>query len=145
METQREWELKAACRTEDPDLWFSKKKWRQAQQICREVCPVREECLEAILSRESQTAATLRCGIVAGLTGAQRAKLAASRRPESVVAEEKPEQPKGGRPLASCGTRSAYDRHVRKKEPIDQACREANSRSAVSYRATGSTKVPATR
>ncbi|MCD7440287.1 WhiB family transcriptional regulator [Streptomyces lincolnensis] len=142
----REWELKALCRSEDPELWFSKRTWRRAKEICLEECPVREECLEAILARESHTAASLRVGIVAGLTGAQRAKVAASRRPTAPAANEpEAEKPKGGRPLAPCGTKAAYDRHVRKKEPIDSACREANTRCAASWRHTGSTKVPAAR
>jgi hypothetical protein len=32
-----------------------------------------------------------------------------------------------GRSLAPCGTPSAYYRHVRKGEPIDDACRRANT------------------
>ncbi|MEU6222282.1 WhiB family transcriptional regulator [Streptomyces sp. NPDC047042] len=136
----RDWELKALCRTEDPEIWFSKKTWPRAKKLCLDECMVREECLEATLARESQTAATMRAGIMAGLTGAQRAKLAKSRRGPAVKRPE-PEKPKVGRQLAPCGTKSAYERHRRKREPIDQACRDANSRSAVAYRATGSTKV----
>ncbi|MCW2897805.1 MAG: hypothetical protein JWO67_70 [Streptosporangiaceae bacterium] len=34
-----------------------------------------------------------------------------------------------GRPLAPCGTESAYNRHVRKGEPIDDACRRANTKA----------------
>lgn len=35
-----------------------------------------------------------------------------------------------GRPLAkpSCGTRAAYNRHLRNGEPVDDACRQANTR-----------------
>jgi hypothetical protein len=29
------------------------------------------------------------------------------------------------RPLAPCGTRAAYDRHFRRGEPVDEACRLA--------------------
>lgn len=29
--------------------------------------------------------------------------------------------------LAPCGTRSAYNRHLRNKEPVDEACRQANN------------------
>ncbi|MFI0530274.1 WhiB family transcriptional regulator [Streptomyces scabiei] len=137
METSREWELKAACRSEDPNIWFSKVTWTRAKKICLEVCPVREECLEAILARESLTADTLRFGIVAGLTGRQRAKLhAAGRAPKTA---SKPPGP--GRPLAPCGTRSAYERHRRKGEPIDQACRDAQALTNRLYRATGSTQL----
>jgi hypothetical protein len=34
----------------------------------------------------------------------------------------------GPKPSAPCGTLSAYQRHFRKGEPIDDACREANAR-----------------
>jgi hypothetical protein len=34
-----------------------------------------------------------------------------------------------GRLLADCGTESAYNRHVRKGEPIDDACRRANTKA----------------
>ncbi|MGW4729243.1 VWA domain-containing protein [Streptomyces shenzhenensis] len=63
----REWELKALCRSREPEIWFSQKSLSRAKKVC----------LEAILARESQTADTLRSGTIAGLTGAQRAKVAA--------------------------------------------------------------------
>lgn len=31
------------------------------------------------------------------------------------------------KPTAPCGTKPAYDRHLRNKEPIDDACRRANT------------------
>lgn len=34
------------------------------------------------------------------------------------------------RPPAPCGTESAYKRHMRKKEPVDAACRAAMQRAA---------------
>lgn len=143
METSREWELKAVCRSMDPDIWFSKATWTRAKKICMGVCPVREECLEAILARESQTPASLRAGIVAGLTGAQRVKHSDVAGAAKKAA--KPKTPGPGRPLAPCGTKSAYERHRRKGEPIDQACRDAHALANREYRRTGSTKVPASR
>lgn len=139
----REWERKAACLGQDPEIWFSKTTGTKARRICRDECPVREECLEAILARESETPDSLRFGIVAGLTGAQRAKVARRLAPQPAKPRKKPAG--SGRQLAPCGTPAAYDRHVRKKEPIDQACRDANARAARAYRNTGSTKVPASR
>jgi hypothetical protein len=35
--------------------------------------------------------------------------------------------PHRGQAIAPCGTQSAYTRHVRKGEPIDDACRQANT------------------
>lgn len=40
-------------------------------------------------------------------------------------------RPPGGPQLAPCGTRSAYNRHLRRGEPIDEACRQANNQSAI--------------
>lgn len=47
-----EWQLKGACRDEDPELFFPVGKMgpaleqiEEAKDICR-VCPVREECLD---------------------------------------------------------------------------------------------------
>lgn len=143
METDREWELKALCRSEDPEIWFSKKTWAKARKLCLVECPVLEECRAAIFSREAQTPASLRFGMVAGLTGVQRAKLAAESAPKQSSKQKKP--PGSGRPQAPCGTKSAYERHRRKGEPIDQACRDAHALAAREYRRTGSTKVPAAR
>lgn len=140
----REWELRAVCRSYDPDIWFGKATAAAAQQLCMQ-CPVRDECLEAILARESQTADTLRAGIIAGLTGAQRAAVAADRRSQLPAAAKRKAPPGAGRPPAPCGTKSAYNRHIRKGEPVDEACRAANNRAATEYRATGTTKVPAGR
>jgi hypothetical protein len=48
-----------------------------------------------------------------------------------------------GRQLATCGTRSAYQRHIRNREPIDDACRAENSASRNRFTRTGTTKVSA--
>ncbi|WP_282795153.1 WhiB family transcriptional regulator [Streptomyces sp. CC224B] len=71
----REWELKAACRDKDPDLFFSGKTRAEALSTCHS-CVVRGECLTAALAREKGLARVQRRGIVAGLTGAQRFDLA---------------------------------------------------------------------
>ncbi|MET8765513.1 WhiB family transcriptional regulator [Streptomyces sp. NPDC004658] len=142
---EREWELRAICRREDPEVWFSRRTAARAKQLCLKECPVREECLEAILAREAKTANSMRAGIIAGLTGAERAKLAASRSAKAPVKKPQAAPPGPGRPQAPCGTRSAYQRHLRKKEPVCAACRAANARSGVQYRRTGSSQVPAAR
>lgn len=36
-------------------------------------------------------------------------------------------EPRQGRTIAPCGTQSAYTRHVKHGEPIDDACRQANT------------------
>lgn len=39
--------------------------------------------------------------------------------------------------LQPCGTRAAFQRHVRKNEVVDQACREADNAYMRGYRRTG--------
>ncbi|MEV1079917.1 WhiB family transcriptional regulator [Streptomyces sp. NPDC050211] len=146
----RDWELQAACRTEDPDIFFSSRSIGLARQTCRG-CPVRMECLESALIREAGVAKAFRTGIVAALSGAQRWAIEQQRKAaQAAEADAKqPEKKQTGRPkgsgLAPCGTPSAYQRHVRNNEPIDAACKAANAASRREYRRTGSTKVPASR
>ena len=45
------------------------------------------------------------------------------------------------RRLAPCGTRSAYQRHVRNREPVDDECRAANTAAWGAYLRRASTKV----
>jgi WhiB family redox-sensing transcriptional regulator len=45
-----------------------------------------------------------------------------------------------GRPIPECGTRSAYQRHKRLGEPVDDACRAANTAADRRLRETGTTK-----
>ncbi|MGW5408974.1 WhiB family transcriptional regulator [Streptomyces spiralis] len=142
--TERDWELQAACRAaEDPDLWFRKKDRVKARTICRQECPVREECLAAVLAREEGLGAGYRAGIFAGLNGAQRAVLARNQeakvRKETATKPAAPVKRRGpGRKPAPCGTRAAYQRHRAKKEPVDDACRAANNLAKREYQRTGS-------
>jgi hypothetical protein len=137
----REWELRAACRYEDPDLWFSHQHRGEAIAICQS-CPVREECLDAALVREAGVPKTYREGIVAGLSGPQRWRLARQR---NIAAPPPPKEPKPKYrrrwKIAPCGTDSAYKRHVRNKEPVDEACRIAHAAADRRLRSTGTTKV----
>jgi transcription factor WhiB len=140
---EREWELKAVCRTREPDIWFTRKGRAEARLMCN-ACPVRADCLEAVLEREAGLSAGYRAGIFAGLTGTQRAEVARQRDETSEQpVKQKPRGP--GRKPSPCGTRAAYQRHQRKGEPIDQACRDAHARAGQQYRRTGSTQVPAGR
>jgi len=61
------WQVHAACRGMDPDLWFPQRGTSQAEAkaVCA-ICPVRSECLEyAIANRE-------RYGIFGGLNEGER-------------------------------------------------------------------------
>ncbi|MEU3162229.1 WhiB family transcriptional regulator [Streptomyces griseoincarnatus] len=133
-----DWELRARCRGLDPEIFFTKANAQMARAICR-ACPVEAECLEAVLRREDGLSAGYRHGIFAETTGPERARLAAAEpvrpEPEPGPAEQPTEAPAGP---PECGTRSAYQRHKRLGEPIDEACREAYARAAREYRRTGS-------
>ncbi|MFD8027852.1 WhiB family transcriptional regulator [Streptomyces sp. NPDC059717] len=139
---EREWELRAACRTYDPDWWFSGAHRSAAKGIC-DGCPVQVACLESALAREDGLPKTERKGLVAGLTGAQRYALAQQRKPAEPKAAPKAPPKKSSRrwPVAPCGTRAAYQRHVRKREPIDDRCRAANNAGKRQHALTGSTQV----
>ncbi|MFF0206024.1 WhiB family transcriptional regulator [Streptomyces sp. NPDC005017] len=136
------WELDASCRFQDAELWFSERTRDLAVAVCQN-CPVLLPCRETVLKREEGMAEGHRGGIVAGLTGPQRYALerAGSRQGPAPDTESAPGPT--GRPRrepAPCGTRAAYQRHLRLQEPVDDACRAANARGAGFYRRTGSTR-----
>ncbi|MFD7935610.1 WhiB family transcriptional regulator [Streptomyces sp. NPDC059755] len=140
----RAWESRAACRYQDAELWFSRRSSSRAVAICA-ACPVLAPCRAAVLLREKGLPKCRREGVIAGLTGPQRHALERQTdrpRPEPPADLGAPRAPGGvprGQP-APCGTRAAYQRHLRLREPVDEACRRANARSAGRYRRTGSTR-----
>lgn len=101
------------CRTEytvtaTDDPWHSDRAEAKhhALSICA-TCPVRRECLDDALSEKFQY------GIRGGMTADDRKALL--------------QKTRGTKPLQPCGTQSAYTRHVRRREPIDDACRAAHT------------------
>jgi WhiB family redox-sensing transcriptional regulator len=132
------WALRAACRGYDLADFFSDSRAsiRWAKSVCGR-CPVREECLAEALRAEDGS----RYGIYGGFTPEERAELVAE--VHSAPPSEQPKQlppPRTSRKPAPCGTRSAYQRHVRNGEPIDPACRAANTSADRRLRRTGSTR-----
>lgn len=136
-----DWELRAVCRNLDPNIFFKASKQADAKAACQR-CPVRAECLEAVLVREEGLSATYRDGIFAELGPGEHAALA-KERGEAKRPVKRTRGP--GRKPAECGTRAAYQRHQRKGEPIDQACRDAHALGNRQYRRTGSTQVATAR
>ncbi|WP_406006457.1 WhiB family transcriptional regulator [Streptomyces sp. NBC_00637] len=142
----RAWESSAACRHQDADLWFSRRSSSRAVAICA-ACPVLAHCRAAVLLREKGLPECHRDGVIAGLTGPQRHALEhqADRSRQVPPADLQTSRvapagvPRGQ--SAPCGTRAAYQRHLRLREPVDEACRLANARSAGRYRRTGTTRV----
>ena len=140
-EGSRAWEADAACRHQDADIWFSRRSWTRAREICV-ACPVLDDCRAAVLRREKGLPKGRRDGVIAGLTGPQRHDL--ERLEDRRARTQPPPRPQPGaaprRPPAPCGTRAAYQRHLRRGEPVDEACRDANARDVGRYRRTGSTR-----
>jgi ribosomal protein S21 len=151
------WSRQATCA--DPayadhrdELWYALPKERdavnEAKTICNG-CPVRQACLEDAMKAEGGAGHSNRHGIRGGLTPSQRHRLYEElrRRAKAAAAEstadDVPAPAKTGRPPAECGTRSGYQRHVKKGEPIDDACRRANTQATAQLRRTGTTKAAA--
>ena len=140
------WSTQALCATPkyagQHDLWFPRpsdeKSIRAARQICWD-CPVIEACSQqAIANREPS-------GVWGGVDEKERRAILRRQgiRVDCTTDDDDGPVLVGGRPPAECGTRSAYSRHVKKKEPIDDACRQANADADNRLRWTGSTKAAA--
>jgi hypothetical protein len=119
-----DWATEAVCQAFEPSLFFTESKTGvdRAKSVCGR-CPVRVECLD--MARRAEDGS--RYGIYGGLTPAERTELVGS-------------EPRTGRLPAPCGTRSAHSRHVKKGEPIDDACRAAKREDDRRYRATRTTR-----
>ncbi|MFI2911154.1 WhiB family transcriptional regulator [Streptomyces sp. PDY-4] len=133
------WAARAACQGQDLTLFFSDAdaKIRAAKKICA-ACPVRTACLDEALRAETTSTGA---GIFGGLTSDERTELVLARATEQAAVQgQAPPKPRTGRRPAPCGTRSAYQRHVKKGEPIDDACRAANTAADRRLRTSGSTR-----
>lgn len=78
--TSGPWEEQSACRTTDPELFFSdlKKDREQAREVCRSACPVIVECLSWHRRKEETadaSAGVYRFGMAGGLMPDQRRAL----------------------------------------------------------------------
>lgn len=121
------WRLRALCRGA-ADLFDveSGPKARQAKSYCSR-CPVKQGCLEAAMAEEVGDS-NRRAGIRGGLNPKERAGMARRLREQVRTGADAPNPPGiGTRPLAPCGTKAAYDRHLRRNEPVDEACRQAKN------------------
>lgn len=69
------WWNHGACRGHDPNLWFPEwpkpNEYRQARKICA-TCPVRKQCLDDALKRET---GSLRYGMFGGTTPLERERI----------------------------------------------------------------------
>lgn len=93
------WTHRAACRNEDPELFFPlgygnefTEQIDQAKAVCRE-CPVRDACLNAALEEAE------RYGFWGGLTPDERRQLRFQRHAHTAA----PAGPAGSKPCSTCG------------------------------------------
>jgi WhiB family redox-sensing transcriptional regulator len=112
----RGWRTAAACiAADDTELWFPagltapyRNQIAEAKAVCAR-CPVMDQC------REWALATGVDAGIWGGLDW------------EELRLQRRRDRRGRGRPaLSPCGTPAAYRRHLRRQEPIDEACRNAN-------------------
>lgn len=121
------WKLDGLCREVDADLFFPEvgTPSRKAKETCF-ACDVRTECLTYALDNNE------RFGIWGGLNERERRQLRKTTptpTPKPVATRSPIPRPEhgGGNPIAPCGTESAYRRHKRYREPIDEACAEGHA------------------
>lgn len=118
-----DWNLRAACRGADPELFdtccAAKTVPPDAADLCAG-CPVRQQCYDLAMSTELGTAPTYRFGIFGGASPAQRADAWPKWATDHGMS---PHARRSG--LAPCGTAAAYKRHRQHGEPIDEACAAA--------------------
>lgn len=116
------WANAALCRYDDPEIWFTDATEHDARLVCG-WCPVRQHCLDEAMAADNGLGTSSRYGVYGGLTGKERAKLAARRRK---LAPVPPPAPATGQATEPCGTPAAYRRHFRRKETPCEACRTAD-------------------
>jgi hypothetical protein len=70
------WTESATCREVGGDLWFTEFAGdrKDAKAICRDRCPVRQQCLDYAMRIESDTSTWMRIGIYGGMTPSERRK-----------------------------------------------------------------------
>lgn len=108
------WRGQAACRGEDPDLFFphpnETARVEQAKAICRR-CPVWAECLQWATEQRVE-------GVWGGTTEEERRPGRGQRRKHS-----------GPAATAQCGTESGARRHRKLHERVCDPCRRAEKRA----------------
>ena len=124
----RNWRDSASCLGTDLVVWFPEGgpgvhiDTSVAKSVCHN-CPVRVECLDDAMALERGQ--WDRYGIRGEMSAPERRKLAKSRR------GAEPTQRADRADLEPCRTSAEYHRHLRRREPIDDACRGAErSRTA---------------
>lgn len=120
------WTTRAACRTEDPELFWpaaERNPWDQqqiekAKAVCN-ACPVKADCLEWALANEPDE------GVWGAHTGRERSELRARRQRHAPKPsrDDTPLGPPTAR--AGCGTANGHRNHDRNHEQRCQPCETA--------------------
>ncbi|MFF1958008.1 WhiB family transcriptional regulator [Streptomyces sp. NPDC058220] len=122
-----DWHAAGRCLPK-PDLFFADfgGSADRARSICA-ACPIQLLCLNQAMEQENGLSYTYRHGVWGGLTPRERADRdrVTTQVPRGPDAPPKKTRPGGKRPLAPCGTRTAYERHQQRGEAIDAACADA--------------------
>jgi WhiB family redox-sensing transcriptional regulator len=112
--TTNDWRHHAACRDEDPELFFplgdndaAHLQAEQAKRVCLR-CPVIEWCAQWAIDNRMEN------GVWGGLDETQLRNIHRHRTPSR------------RREPARCGTRPGYKRHLREHTGICEPCAEAN-------------------
>jgi hypothetical protein len=115
-----DWTDDAACLSHPPDLWFADGYGKavitdraEAKRICG-TCAVAAPCLQAALDREGKVSSHHRYGIWGELNEDERAE-----RATGIPSARRRERPQ------PCGTKAAYDRHLKSGEKACEPCLEA--------------------
>lgn len=132
--TRPEFFDRAACRGMDPNIFVPARgdthNTAIAKQVCA-TCPVMEPCRQYGLESHQHND---ECGILGGLTRIERVRIMR----DNGVARQRTSPLKATYRLTTgaveCGTLSAYQRHVRRKETPCEPCRKANREYFAEYR-----------
>jgi hypothetical protein len=133
-----DWMAAAACLRYDPDLWSTEDMFPYALHQCLSHCPVLSECRAWAAPR--QWVGVVVAGRAFVGSGSELRKrvpptstwLCLTCRP----GELGPISVRAGTPAVPvCGTRRAYDRHLRRGEDVDEVCAAASRRRKREQRA----------
>lgn len=126
LELSDTWRAQGACASPwiDPEAMFPSSapgELAHAKQICA-ACPVRTDCGRWAIEKR------IEFGVWGGMSESERRTILRRRAERLRILSGEAPRPVVPRKLADCGTPAAYDRHTRKGEVPDQACRDAHAK-----------------
>lgn len=127
------WRKQGACASPfvDPEVMFPSSapgELANAKRICG-ACPVGIKCGQWAIEKR------IEFGVWGGMSESERRTILRRRAERLRILNGEAPPPVVSRKLAACGTPAAYDRHTRKGEVIDQACRKAHTKRRAELKA----------